>query len=477
MISVSASSVSVRASTATPARSWGEAGQLSLLRYWRNPERTLHRLSARQGELALFRLGRQRVAYLSGAELIERVLIGEGKSVDKTGLISRWWRERVPLYHYGASVDTHDREQHRAVRRALNPPLSLDRAEADVPLMATTVARLCQEQYERGGQFDLLAFAGMLTSACFLRSLCEREPDLAELERLVGLRLKATSRALPIRAPSSPLYDLWDILRDLVSHPRRIPDDIRAQLLELVEDLFPAAASSLQAHMERATAFTPPRLATTDEAVERLLGLIAGDLQASGVLLYCSLLGVQARELGDALAAEVPVGALDGPRLHRLELAKGAVMEGARLTAPFLLIRVCHQPFAVDGLPIEPGDLLFASPYLLHRDPGLWPEPECFRPERWHGEEAAARPRRAFLTFGGGIRQCGGRRHVLTAATTALATLERHWRLDLDGELSDVAFKPPPRSIEPSPDRRLQARLVPRHSSSRAPETLEERPR
>jgi cytochrome P450 len=55
------------------------------------------------------------------------------------------------------------------------------------------------------------------------------------------------------------------------------------------------------------------------------------------------------------------------------------------------------------------------SPYLLHRNPRHWEEPETFRPERFLGEEKPSS--QVFLPFGGGTKSCPG-------STVALLLLE-----------------------------------------------------
>jgi cytochrome P450 len=57
---------------------------------------------------------------------------------------------------------------------------------------------------------------------------------------------------------------------------------------------------------------------------------------------------------------------------------------------------------------------VLVSPYLLHRDPGRWPAPAAFRPERWEalgGARAALSglgPNGAYAPFGAGPRNCIG---------------------------------------------------------------------
>jgi cytochrome P450 len=67
------------------------------------------------------------------------------------------------------------------------------------------------------------------------------------------------------------------------------------------------------------------------------------------------------------------------------------------------------------------------SPYVTHRLPEFWPEPERFEPDRFTPEQVASRPRYAYFPFLGGPRQCIGNNFALMEGTLIIATLaQRH---------------------------------------------------
>src|SRR5690606_6989374 len=73
--------------------------------------------------------------------------------------------------------------------------------------------------------------------------------------------------------------------------------------------------------------------------------------------------------------------------------------------------RIGRRPvddYVIDGVTIAAGSAVFLSPYVTHRDPRWWPEPERFDPGRWTPEETSARPRHAAFPFGAGPRSCIG---------------------------------------------------------------------
>jgi len=93
-----------------------------------------------------------------------------------------------------------------------------------------------------------------------------------------------------------------------------------------------------------------------------------------------------------------------------------------------------RQPIVTDeilGHRIPAGAEVLIMPWLLHRKPSLWEDPERFDPERFTPERAAARPRFAYIPFGAGPRICIGAAFAMTEAILILATVAQRYRLHL----------------------------------------------
>ena len=128
----------------------------------------------------------------------------------------------------------------------------------------------------------------------------------------------------------------------------------------------------------------------------------------------------------DAHPAPVP---LVGHR-ERLPWTRAVVDEALRLYPPaWAISRRSHRDDAVDGRPVPAGTLAIISPWLVHRRPDLWPEPEAFRPERFLDGTA----RTGYLPFGQGPRLCIGREFALGEMVVVLAELLREHRIDVPG--------------------------------------------
>jgi cytochrome P450 len=83
------------------------------------------------------------------------------------------------------------------------------------------------------------------------------------------------------------------------------------------------------------------------------------------------------------------------------------------------------------GFRLPRGWLAFVIPYVLHRLPAFWPNPEQFDPERFLPERSANRPKFAYIPFGAGPRQCIGNQFALIETQLSVATFAQSYRLHL----------------------------------------------
>lgn len=115
--------------------------------------------------------------------------------------------------------------------------------------------------------------------------------------------------------------------------------------------------------------------------------------------------------------------------LERLPWARAVVEEALRLYPPaWVVSRRATTPDVLAGHAVPAGALVVISPWVVHRDPGAWPDPERFDPGRFLPGRRDAIPRSAYLPFGAGPRLCVGRDFALTEATLVLATLASRYR-------------------------------------------------
>jgi cytochrome P450 len=85
----------------------------------------------------------------------------------------------------------------------------------------------------------------------------------------------------------------------------------------------------------------------------------------------------------------------------------------------------------VGGYVVPANTLIWLSPYVTHRHPDFWENPDVFDPERFSPQRSAGRPHFAHFPFGGGPRQCIGNNFALLEAQLILATIAQRYRLRL----------------------------------------------
>ncbi|MEU9236595.1 cytochrome P450 [Streptomyces subrutilus] len=84
----------------------------------------------------------------------------------------------------------------------------------------------------------------------------------------------------------------------------------------------------------------------------------------------------------------------------------------------------------VDGYAVPAGANVILAPWVTHRHPLHWPDPDRFDPERFTPEAEAGRPRYAWFPFGGGPRACIGQHFSMLESVIALAMILRAYEFE-----------------------------------------------
>lgn len=142
-------------------------------------------------------------------------------------------------------------------------------------------------------------------------------------------------------------------------------------------------------------------------------------------------------EVETVLDGRVPT-AEDAPALPYTRMV---LQEALRLYPPVWAIpRQAIADDEIGGYRIRAGAPVTLSPYLTHRHPEVWCDPDTFNPENFTPEAVEGRPRFSYFPFGGGPRICIGLEFALLEAQLTLAMVCQRYR-----------FRPVPGgSVEPS---------------------------
>ncbi|HSP14407.1 MAG TPA: cytochrome P450 [Thermoanaerobaculia bacterium] len=117
---------------------------------------------------------------------------------------------------------------------------------------------------------------------------------------------------------------------------------------------------------------------------------------------------------------------------ERLPFTRAVVLESMRLYPPaYAFGREAIHDCEIGGYHIPAGSTVFMVPWVVHRDPRWFRDPERFDPSRWDGDFAKSIPPFAYLPFGGGPRRCIGNSFATMEAILLLAQIARRFRLRL----------------------------------------------
>jgi cytochrome P450 len=188
--------------------------------------------------------------------------------------------------------------------------------------------------------------------------------------------------------------------------------------------------------------------------------LLAGHETTSLALAWTYYLLSQHPDAEQAIADEVD-RVLGGGRpsfahLEQLTATRRAIEESLRLYPPaWGFSRRAVGDDEIGGYHVRKGWLVFVIPFVVHRRANLWPDPERFDPERFIPEREAARPRFAYIPFGGGPRGCIGSQFAMVEAQLIVAAVARRYRVALaDGQ----TIRPEPLiTLRPAPG--IRARI------------------
>jgi benzoate 4-monooxygenase len=124
--------------------------------------------------------------------------------------------------------------------------------------------------------------------------------------------------------------------------------------------------------------------------------------------------------------------------VSNLPYLRACIDETLRLRPPiaFQLPRLVHAPegATISGHHIRQGTVVAVSPYSIHRNEDLYPDPDAFNPDRWLDQSNPEQQRRlkAYnIPFSQGSRACIGRHIAIVELQIVISTLVRRYDMSL----------------------------------------------
>ena len=163
---------------------------------------------------------------------------------------------------------------------------------------------------------------------------------------------------------------------------------------------------------------------------------LAGHETTANALSWSLYLLGRSPEVARKLRAEVRHVLGDRPAtfddVPALRYTRQVLDEAMRLYPPaWMIARSPVEDTELGGYFLPARSLLLTSPWVVHRHPDFWTDPEGFDPERFAPEARREQHRFQYFPFGGGPRLCIGNNFATMEAQLILATLTQRWHLEL----------------------------------------------
>lgn len=377
----------------------------------------LERLTAEYGEtLCVHSADRKDLSYvLHDPAHIRHVLVtNHGNYVKGVGF------ERVKML-LGNGIIVSDGEDWRRQRTMIQPGFSRTNIARLSAVMRDHVRELGTAWATRVGQeLDLTAAMSAYGLEIILRTLFSE--DLRRLEAQPGGNPFAFLAEDPTR-------DIRTVVR--MRELGRLVEQLAAERRQTGARPFDFLSLLMDARDRRTD--TPM---TDRELVDEVKTLIvAGHETSAGTLNWAWYLlarnpAVAERLLGDLAGLPGPDFSLED--LMARQYLPAVLKETLRLYPPvWLFSRRAVADDRIGDFDVPAGTHIFISPYLVHRRPHLWPEPERFDPGRFAGNATEIPDRNpAFIPFSAGPRRCIGEYFSFVEMELHLAVLFPRYRMD-----------------------------------------------
>jgi len=392
------------------------------------------KLFSEYGEFVRVRLGPMSAFICGSPEAAHHILVARHHSYSKGAGAQRLARV------LGRGLITAEGALWRRQRRLIRPAFTTQRLEAFSETISRVTDRHIKEAMPGGRDFQ------KEVTALTLRVVAESVlgSDLtSEVERIMSAFTRIMDHLDGLLLSPARVLEMlpdWPGLRaarrTLHNRGRRYRsgiDDAVAELDDVVRTVTTARRRSPAEQPDLVSVCLAGRDKETGEGMsdqqirdEILTFLLAGHETTAVALMWTALELAWNPEAARNLKAELDF-VLEGrtpthSHLPRLRYTRAVVDESMRLHPPVWRIsRTALEDDEVCGYRVPRGSTVVTSPYLLHRSPALWPDPERFQPERFLPDHGPPPSKLGYIPFGAGPRKCIGHHLATIEAIIILA--------------------------------------------------------
>jgi cytochrome P450 len=398
------------------------------------------RASLEHGHVVRFELPWITAHLITHPDQIEEVLITRQREFDKRTRGYDKLREFL-----GEGLLTSDGDFWRRQRRIAQPAFHRKQIDGFVTTMASCTERMLdrwesEPARERDVAAEMMRLTLQIASITLLSSDTEKHSGRSEAvgRAVTTLVHEANQRISEIITPP----DAWPTRRNrLLREARETLDRTVNDIIQERRRMHARGQESagekdlLQLFME-ATDETGGRMNDKQLRDEVMTMFLAGHETTANALAWCFYLLGTSPQIARALHEEA-VRVL-GDReptaedVPRLEVARRVFAEALRLYPPIWIVgRSAIEDMQLGGYFIPKRSVVFIVPWITHRHPDFWTDPEGFDPDRFAPESRAQRHKHQYLPFIAGPRMCIGASFAQVEGQLVLAQVARRFRLPL----------------------------------------------
>jgi cytochrome P450 len=404
----------------------------SLFDAWADPLSLFTRASREHGDLVQFRFAWMRYYLINDAAAAHHVLIENAKGYHKS---PNYQGLKVIL---GQGLLTSEGDLWRRQRKLAQPAFHREHlkgfASTMVAATRNTVTRW-ETEVAGKGSFDIHAEMMRLTFRIVGQTLlgADLESDAKDFGAALNVGLKWAN----------------EYVESVVRVPPWVPtpNNVRFRRAQrTIEGVVGKVVADRKASSEEKRDLLGMLMSARDEAtgeamsdkllMEELLTLtLAGHETTANALAFTFYLLSSHPDIARRANDEVE-RALGGrePQLEdlaKMPFVKAIIEEALRLYPPAWVVeRVALEEDVVNGYRIPKGGIVGVSAYMMHRNPRYFENPEGFDPDRWLKPDAA-RPKLAYMPFGGGPRTCIGNAFAMMELQIIVPMLLQRFQLSL----------------------------------------------
>jgi cytochrome P450 len=404
------------------------------------------------GDVGIFYLGLKKIFVFTSPQYAQRILVEDAKSFEKGPILRKFSQPFI-----GDGLLTCRNSDHLKKRRFLAPSFHRKTlAQFVAPIQKITREAV---QWDPGRKVNLYPQMMKLTMRVIGQVLLSMdiEQQVPLLSKAIHVGMKDVSERI-----RTPLYPpLWlptkanrNTKKHLAAIDRfflQIIADRRGKLAQQGADGEPSVdvlSLLIQARDDQG------RQLTDREIRDELATLIfAGFETTTNAIAWTMCFLSRHPEVLDRARLEVQQVLGDSPcsavHLQDLNYVQAVIEESMRIYPPAHTVgRVAAVDMDVCGVPVGKGDIALVCPYLMHRRPDIFPQPEVFQPQRFYDQQMrSVIPKYTYMPFGLGPRSCIGGQLAMIELKIILATLlQAHpsWRLceDFPMPYTTISIRP-----------------------------------